>query len=452
VDPANGAVRLWYRPGFSSGSRPGNTARLLTLASGSGGASVVWWSLVVSPDGSTVSLACQNGNDLVPCLSAPVSFQAGNWYLIAAGYGQTNSAIFINDAMVASGGGLPAIPAQVVPSTSLIVGSDVLGQEVAAAQIDELSVFSGSRWFRRMTGSPFGLDTQSSIVDYYNAYSPTAALGPITPEEAAATQAQRVSSRSMRLASPSQSALGAGRAGGAFGGAFTPMDARSYTDSDLWLEITGLTNTTGYFVVHPPAGEAANGVYDLFMTTNLSSSVPGLNLTNWLWLLRTDPGETNLTVPDLPQDEAFFMLGRTNDTDGDGMSDAYEHLVSHTDQNVPDAPVITFQPLSQDVYSGDTVTFTVTAEGALPLAYQWLLNGTNLVGATGASLAISSVQVSQAGDYSVQVSSPVGLTVMSSNATLTVEYREYWPAILLTGARQDYTFKNGVTYYVVHQR
>jgi hypothetical protein len=72
------------------------------------------------------------------------------------------------------------------------------------------------------------------------------------------------------------------------------------------------------------------------MTANLSANVPGLNLTNWLWLARTDPGETNLLLLDLAADSAFFMLGRTNDTDGDGLTDAFEKLVSHTDPNNPD--------------------------------------------------------------------------------------------------------------------
>ena len=116
----------------------------------------------------------------------------------------------------------------------------------------------------------------------------------------------------------------------------TSFEPRIPTTNDLWLELITMTNATGFFIVHPPAVEATNGVYDLFMTTNLSASVPGLNLTNWLWLARTDPGDTNLLVLDLTADTAFFMLGRTNDTDDDGLTDAFEKLVSHTDPNNPD--------------------------------------------------------------------------------------------------------------------
>jgi hypothetical protein len=156
-----------------------------------------------------------------------------------------------------------------------------------------------------------------------------------------------------------------------------PMSLNSYTSDDLWLEILTVTNSTGFFIVHPPEAEVATGAYDLFMTTNLSTDVSDLNLTNWLHLLRTVPGQTNLIVPDLWADQAYFRLGRTNDTDEDGMSDAYEHLVSHTnptnadenDNGIPDGWEWSYfgslQAGDSD-YDGDGVT-----------NYQEYLNGTD---------------------------------------------------------------------------
>jgi hypothetical protein len=119
---------------------------------------------------------------------------------------------------------------------------------------------------------------------------------------------------------------GSGSGSGGGGGA-----SPSYTTNDIWLEVAAWTNATAWFTVHPPATNAATGVYDLFMTTNLSADVPGLNLTNWVWLLRTDPGQTNLVVLDLPLDQAFFLLGTMSDSDGDGLTDAFELLLSHSD-------------------------------------------------------------------------------------------------------------------------
>jgi hypothetical protein len=74
--------------------------------------------------------------------------------------------------------------------------------------------------------------------------------------------------------------------------------------------------------------------YDLYATTNLSPNVPGLNLTNWAWLGRISPGQTVVTVPLLSDVQCYYRLGTTNDTDGDGLPDAYENLVSHTPPNV----------------------------------------------------------------------------------------------------------------------
>jgi hypothetical protein len=71
--------------------------------------------------------------------------------------------------------------------------------------------------------------------------------------------------------------------------------------------------------------------YDLYATTNLTSDVAGLNLTNWAWLGRLAPGQTTFTNDIILSDlQCFYRLGLTNDCDGDSLPDAYEILVSHT--------------------------------------------------------------------------------------------------------------------------
>jgi len=136
-------------------------------------------------------------------------------------------------------------------------------------------------------------------------------------------------------------------------------EAYAYGPDDLWLEIVSKVDDTASFVIHTPDPE---GVYDLFMTTNLSPNVLGLNLTNWLWLMRTSPGETNLVVTNLWAGEAYFRLGTMLDSDSDGMTDAYESLVAHTSSTLPDSDgdglsdglefQLGFNPL--DAYSQDS--------------------------------------------------------------------------------------------------
>jgi alpha-tubulin suppressor-like RCC1 family protein len=83
------------------------------------------------------------------------------------------------------------------------------------------------------------------------------------------------------------------------------------------------------------------------------------------------------------------------------------------------APSITAQPQSRTNVAGTTASFSVTAAGTTPLAYQWQLNGTPLGSATGASYAITNVQADHAGDYTVVVTNMAG-SVTSVVAALTV--------------------------------
>jgi hypothetical protein len=94
-------------------------------------------------------------------------------------------------------------------------------------------------------------------------------------------------------------------------------------------------------------------------------------------------------------------------------------LSSNAALTVQAPPFITSQPTNQTVVVGDTAIFNVTATGSSPLSYQWNFNGTNLDGATNASLSLTNVQLNQAGDYAVLVTNTYG-SILSSNALLTV--------------------------------
>jgi hypothetical protein len=83
------------------------------------------------------------------------------------------------------------------------------------------------------------------------------------------------------------------------------------------------------------------------------------------------------------------------------------------------APVILSGPADQSVLLGGSALLNVNAGGSATLSYQWRLNGANIPGATGASLALPSLQAEQAGSYSVVVYNAYGSQV-SSNAQLTI--------------------------------
>ncbi|MBM4073659.1 MAG: hypothetical protein FJ271_32770, partial [Planctomycetes bacterium] len=82
-------------------------------------------------------------------------------------------------------------------------------------------------------------------------------------------------------------------------------------------------------------------------------------------------------------------------------------------------PAIVSQPTSQTVVAGQTATFSVTATGTPAPTYQWKKDGTEVSGATSATLSIANAQTANAGDYTVVVSNSAG-SVTSVAAKLTV--------------------------------
>jgi hypothetical protein len=82
-------------------------------------------------------------------------------------------------------------------------------------------------------------------------------------------------------------------------------------------------------------------------------------------------------------------------------------------------PGITTQPSNQTVVLGTNASFTVTATGTAPLAYQWVFGGTNLAGATADTLLLATVQAVQAGSYAVIITNVAG-SITSTPAILTV--------------------------------
>ena len=117
-------------------------------------------------------------------------------------------------------------------------------------------------------------------------------------------------------------------------------------------------------------------------------------------------------------------------------------------------PYITVQPQNISVVLASNATFSVSASGPAPLNYQWLFGGTNMSGATNVSYAISNVQPTNAGNYSVTVTNYYG-SVTSSLANLTVTLPPIVPAFTQTNGSSDFGFTwgaiPGVTYQVQYK-
>jgi hypothetical protein len=142
----------------------------------------------------------------------------------------------------------------------------------------------------------------------------------------AATQVQRAGAMSLSGPLPPGGSTNGG------GGVIFNAQTQVFTTNDLWLQFVRQSNTVSSLVIHTPWNTAgSNFMFDVFATTNLLPNVPGLNGTNWMLVTRSAPGQTNLSVSPLPgAPVCFFRLGTLQDSDNDGLTDAYEKLVSHT--------------------------------------------------------------------------------------------------------------------------
>lgn len=157
------------------------------------------------------------------------------------------------------------------------------------------------------------------------------------------------------------------------------------------------------------------GQYATFSVTAVGSEPFGYQwYYNTSALLTNATGSTLILTNVQPGDAGSYSVIVTNPLGSATSSNAV--LTVNTN---PSAPVFITQPSSNTVRVGDSTSFIAAAVGTQPLTYQWKTNGVALPGATSPTLNLTSIQVTDAGTYTVVASNSVGSTT-SSNAVLTV--------------------------------
>ena len=94
-------------------------------------------------------------------------------------------------------------------------------------------------------------------------------------------------------------------------------------------------------------------------------------------------------------------------------------------------PAIAVQPTNNTVSPNGSVILSIGATGG-GLSYQWQLNGTNINGATGASLTITNVSGANVGVYTVIVNNAAG-SVTSSSVTLASVDIKMFAGVIVNG-------------------
>jgi glucose/arabinose dehydrogenase len=162
-------------------------------------------------------------------------------------------------------------------------------------------------------------------------------------------------------------------------------------------------------VFYPASGPFPASYHGMYFYADLTN--------NWIRVLDPSTNSTSLfatalqTTVDLKvgPDGALYYLSHNGSRVG---------RISYVPVGV--APSITLQPASQTVPVGQPATFTTSASGTAPLAYQWERNGAPIGGATGTSYTLSSPQAADDGaQFRCVVTNGFGMAT-SSAAVLTV--------------------------------
>jgi hypothetical protein len=94
-------------------------------------------------------------------------------------------------------------------------------------------------------------------------------------------------------------------------------------------------------------------------------------------------------------------------------------------------PSISQQPeTTTPRYTGGDVTYSVTAEGTQPLAYQWFLNGVAIGGATNATYTATGLGTNATGDYTVRVTNILNFIFSVTNDLTVLQASNYDAAVM----------------------
>ncbi|MGN6642765.1 MAG: Ig-like domain-containing protein, partial [Verrucomicrobiota bacterium] len=145
INCRNGSVLFWFKPNWNSALNgglggTGTAARLLEI--GDPNSSEGWWGLWVNSNATQLAFSTMSKLAPTTVLSAPIHWNSNQWYQLALTYSPTNSALYLNGTLAASGLGVPSFPSASQRANGFRIGAGVQPGQSANGHFDELQTFN----------------------------------------------------------------------------------------------------------------------------------------------------------------------------------------------------------------------------------------------------------------------------------------------------------------------
>lgn len=302
-----GSMIVWFAPnwtGTNEGSTgPGVWGRLLEVGDSSGSG---LWSLYVDPAGVNIYFTVQtNGGPAVTYLSAPIDWGTTNyWHSIALTYSTTNTLLYLDGWIATNGPAITNFPGPEVLANGFFIGSDSTGNNQAKGMFDDIYTYDYP-----ISASTVSVEDLTGMM--YLRMNPLNA-------------ANFSSAPSTYTTTPTfQAVVGPGFL------QWKGTDANCVTGTNVFIKNVSAVQSNGVTsVTFTISGGVSGAWYDVFAIGALAPN------GTWAWMGQgTNCGIYSLS---LSNSMAFLILGTPLDSDGDGLTDAYEKLVSKTNPQNPD--------------------------------------------------------------------------------------------------------------------
>jgi hypothetical protein len=316
----NGTVTFWFAPNWSGtnqgGGGLGEYGRLFEVGNYTSDSSYGWWSIYVDDGGNNIYFSAQT-NDLsssfTTFLSAPISWTTNVFHFVALTYSPTNTTLYLDGAFVTNGAPLTVYPSASVLANGFFIGSDSNG------------IYQAHGLFNTVATYNYPLDSN----DVATIYDWEAGIYRMNPFNVA--MAQIFSAGSDPSDSPTvYDAITGQGALQLVGSASSCSDGASAYN--IWItNVVSTTAANGTMNLTFTIEGGSSGVpYDVFVNSVLAFGANGMP---WAW--EGQGYQCNVyTITNLPNTACFLILGTPQDSDGDGLTDAYEQLVSKSDPHI----------------------------------------------------------------------------------------------------------------------